>query len=217
MAPRSDASSPHPSVAGREVELARLVAGVRRLVDRTNTTVAPGPTLHRIAAELEPVVTDLEGLVPDPVPARLALGGDAMPPGRRNPFDVVTGTYNPVAPPVRIRHEAGEAIGEVTFGRPYEGPPGRVHGAVLVGVFDMVFSGANTAAGLMGPTASLRIHYEAATRVEVPAEFRARQTGVEGRRLHVEGELRQHGEVTCRATGLFIRLDPDELAAMADG
>jgi len=204
-------------VSGREVELARLVAGVRRMIDVANATVTPALSLREAAEHLEPTVDRLEGMVPDPVPPRLAPPGDAGPPGHRNPFDVVTGVYNPIAPPVAIRHEGGDAVGEVVFGAPYEGPPGRVHGAVLVGVFDMVFSSANSAAGTTGPTASLRIHYEAATRIGVPAVFRGRRTGVDGRRIQLEGELLQGGRVTCRAAGLFIRLEPDELARLADG
>lgn len=215
--PSHSTPSPHPSVAGREPELAHLIAGVRRLITAVNASVMPPAALDGAAAALEPTVERLEAMVPDPLPARLALGGDPMPPGRRNPFDVVTGAFNPIAPPVAIRHEDGDAVGEVTFGPPYEGPPGRVHGAVLIGVFDMVFSSANTVAGTSGPTARLRIHYEAATRLGVASMFRGRQISAEGRRLELEGELLQEGVVTCRATGRFTRLDPDELARLADG
>jgi len=188
-----------------------LVEGARRLIDIVNTSVASSGDGAAAARELAPIVDRMEALVPTPVPSRLVMGERSTAPHSRNPFDVVHGLYNPIAPPLLMRHEPPDAVGVVTFGAAYEGPPGRVHGAVLVGAFDMVFSSANSVAGVTGPTASLRIQYERATRTGVPVEFRARQTGVAGRRIHVEGELRQGTVVTCRAVGVFIRLDAEDL------
>ena len=58
----------------------------------------------------------------------------------RSPF---MGLMNPLAPPMRIWHDAddgewGSVNGSVTFGEPYEGPPGHVHGGYLAAIFDEV-------------------------------------------------------------------------------
>ncbi|MGI9603507.1 MAG: PaaI family thioesterase [Acidimicrobiales bacterium] len=208
---------PHPAVTGRERELRHLTDNLRRVIHLVNTRVFDEDQTKAAVDGLSPVLARLEALVPDPPPARLALDQPVSEPHAGSPYDVVHGLYNPVAPPITIRYEPPEVVGEVEFNAGYEGPPGRVHGAVLIGSFDMVFSSANALAGVTGPTASLKVEYVGATRTDQPAEFRARQRSVEGRRIHVDGELRQHGEVTCRATGLFIQVDRGDLTRLGAG
>ncbi|MDH4168593.1 MAG: hypothetical protein OEW42_03295 [Acidimicrobiia bacterium] len=202
---------PHPSVSGRERELRHLSDGVRRLIRVVNSRDLSREDRARAAARLTPIVEALEARVPEPVPSRLHLGDPVDVPHAGAPYDVIHGLYNPIAPPVTIRYDPPDAVGEVVFDATYEGPPGRVHGAVLIATFDMVFSSANVVAGVSGPTGSLKVQYDEATRTDVPAEFRARQVGRTGRRLHLAGELRQEGVLTCRAEGVFIALERDEL------
>lgn len=207
----------HPSVAGRVAELRHLTDGVRRLIRHVNATVPPPEAARAAVVSLSALNRELEALIPEPVPARLHLGGPPPVPGTGAPYDVIHGPFNPIAVPLEIRVEPPEAVAEVVFDPTHEGPPGLVHGAVLIGSFDMVCSTANSVAGRVGPTASLRVSYERATRIGEPVEFRARQVAADGRRIHTAGEVRQGGVVTCRAAAVFIELDRARLARLARG
>jgi acyl-coenzyme A thioesterase PaaI-like protein len=124
----------------------------------------------------------------------------------RMPFDLVLGRLNPIAPPITFTWEGGRSIGRVTFTRPYEGPPGCVHGGMIAAAFDQVLSVANVMAGTAGPTAELTIRYRKPTPLGVEVRFEGWQTRVAGRRIHAAGRLLAGDEVTVEAEGIFVQL-----------
>ena len=130
------------------------------------------------------------------------------------PYDPVLGRMSPLAPPVAFRWEEGKAIGEVTYGRPYEGPPGCVHGGVIALAFDQVLSLANLLHGTAGPTASLRVRFRKPTPLGVPLRYEGWRERAAGRRIHAAGRLVAGDVVTAEAEGTFVHLSRDRVMRM---
>jgi acyl-coenzyme A thioesterase PaaI-like protein len=201
---------PHPSVRGRERELGRFTTALRRLVALSVTSAAPATATAEAARALEAISDRLQAFVPDELPYLYVTDVDAAPEVLA-PFDVVTGPYNPLALPVEIALDPPRALGHARFTKPYEGPPGCVHGAVLCGVFDMVFTAANGLAQAAGPTVELNVRYRRPTRLETDTTFEAWISGRSGRITTTTGRALQNGVVTLEATGRFVRLSRERV------
>ncbi|MFB4297515.1 PaaI family thioesterase [Actinomadura sp. NTSP31] len=214
---------PHPALAGREEESAVLMDAIRRLIAVATATTAPADATLAAARELESVADALERHVPDPplpkTMLHLADGARADGAGAdlagRMAYDIVIGRHNPMALPLEVALEPPKALLRGTFTRPYEGPPGCVHGAVLAGAFDIVCAAANVIAGVAGPTARLEIVYRRPTLLGEPCVFEGEVEAREGRRVRTVGRLLQRGRVTVEATGDFVHLDREDIARMA--
>jgi acyl-coenzyme A thioesterase PaaI-like protein len=186
--------------------LARLAAAVRALI--AAAVNLPDETAATDAAEeVESLVARLTPRLADPPLSRYPAM-DPPPSGASDlmPFDLVLGRLNPIAPPITFTWEGGRSIGRVTFTRPYEGPPGCVHGGMIAAAFDQVLSVANVMAGTAGPTAELTIRYRKPTPLGVEVRFEGWQTRVAGRRIHAAGRLLAGDEVTVEAEGIFVQL-----------
>jgi acyl-coenzyme A thioesterase PaaI-like protein len=201
---------PHPTVRGRAAELGRLTAAVRRLITVSVTSAAPAAETAAAAAQLESVGDQLQRFVPDELPYLYVTDAEGAPEVLA-PFDVVTGPYNPLALPVEIELDPPRALGHARFTKPYEGPPGCVHGAVLCGVFDMVFTEANRLAQAAGPTVELSVRYRRPTRLDTDTIFEAWVSERHGRITTTVGRTLQNGEVTVEATGRFVRLSRERV------
>ncbi|MBO2457692.1 PaaI family thioesterase [Actinomadura violacea] len=208
----------HPALAGREGESAALTAALRRLIAVATATTAPADATLAAARELESVADALERHVPDPpLPktlVHLPEDGRADFAGRMA-YDFVIGRHNPMALPLEVEFEPPKALLRGTFTRPYEGPPGCVHGAVLAGAFDILCAAANFAAGVAGPTARLEIVYRRPTLLGEPCLFEGEVEAHEGKRVRTAGRLLQRGRVTVEATGDFVQLDREDIVRMA--
>jgi acyl-coenzyme A thioesterase PaaI-like protein len=207
----------HPTVRGRAPELAALTAAVRRLIRLTVTSAAPPADTAQAAADLDAVADRLEPFVPETLPYLYVTSAppDAGP-ADIAPFDVIHGEYNPLALPVAITFEPPKAVGTARFTKPYEGPPGCVHGAVLCAVFDMVFTAANRVAAAAGPTVELSVRYRRPTLLATEARFEGWVAGREGRTTTTAGRVLQDGAVTVEATGRFVRLPRARVMGMGD-
>ena len=223
-ASRRDRPTPaavHPSIAGREAEMARLVAVVRRLVELTVTNQAAAAELERVAEDLElvadrfadhaaegpPVITwmdsgGIDGQMPDAMADRMA-------------FDVVIGPYSPLALPVVLAFEPPRAIGRATFTAPYEGPPGCIHGAVIAATFDIMLTAANILVDAAGPTVRLATRFRRPTLLHEEAVFEAWVDRREGDRTYTQGRLLQRGVVTVEAEGTFAAIDPRRIGQLS--
>lgn len=216
-APQAPPPSSHPALQGREVEARRLADAVRRLVELAVTTDLPAAPTAAFAAELEEVADRLSAHRPEtPIPRFYAPPDDGPPPtgaddrpplGTHMPYDYIVGPYNPLALPVVLEFDPPVARGRGTFGPPYEGAPGCVHGAALVATFDIVLTAANAIAGFTGPTVRLAVRYRRPTLTGVEAVFEGWVTQTTDRRIHSEGRLVQDGLVTVEAEGEFAIFD----------
>jgi acyl-coenzyme A thioesterase PaaI-like protein len=205
----------HPGIAGRAEEMAALAQSVRRVVAATVVNRAPGPDVTEFARELDALAARIEEHIPDPEPHITETGrsgaisdGSAM--AERMPFDVVIGRYSPLALPIEIDFEGERAIGRAVFTRPYEGPPGCVHGAVIAASFDIVLTAANLAANTAGLTVSLTMGYKRPTLLHEEARFEAWVERVEERRVFTRGQIVQRGAVTVESEGVFAPLQPGQ-------
>lgn len=208
----------HAALAGREAESAALADAVRHLVELCTTTVAPAEETLAAARTLRSVADALQRHVPDPpLPKQLTAPaeGDTDLAGRM-PFDVVVGRHNPLALPLDLSFDPPKSLLSGSFGRPYEGPPGCVHGAVLAASFDIALAAANFIAGHPGPTAKLEISYRRPTALYEPCLFEGWVESRTDDRLRTVGRLIQRGRVTVEAAGDFVLLDLAQIARMAE-
>ena len=121
------------------------------------------------------------------------------------PTSPVTGQFNPLAPPVRMRRKGDEVLGEISFGKAYEGPSGSVHGAVVAAVYDQLLAVANALHGTAGPTARLDVEYLRPTPLETPLTFSCRVENQQGRKVTVVGECHAGDRLVSRCSSLFIQ------------
>jgi acyl-coenzyme A thioesterase PaaI-like protein len=191
-------------------ERARLAEAVRGLIDAVMS--AHGDD----AALLLEVAAGAEALA-----ARLGVGRESGAGYRPRDHDdylprsPVVGQASPLAPRIEwdesqtaLDGKPGiEAYG--TFGAPYEGPPGHVHGGMIALAFDEVFGIANIAAGHPGMTGRLTVHYRRPTPLFHELRFRAAVDRIEGRRIMSRAELWDGETLTAEAEGLFVRPRPE--------
>lgn len=97
---------------------------------------------------------------------------------RNRDLSAWSGALNAVAPPMRL--EVGERdgqpamLGHVRLSRLREGPPGKVHGGVLAGLFDEIMGAAQRlGGGEGGMTGRLTVRYRKPTPLETDLQFRA--------------------------------------------
>jgi len=191
-------------------ERARLADGVRALIDAVMTAEVDDPAiLLEVAAAAERLAARLGGGREDGPGYRPRSHGDYLP---RSP---VVGHASPLAP--RVEWEESDAAidgrpgieAHGTFGAPYEGPPGYVHGGMIALAFDEVLGIANIAAGHPGMTGRLTVHYRRPTSLFRELRFRAWVERTEGRRILSRAELWDGESLTAEGEGIFVQLRPE--------
>jgi acyl-coenzyme A thioesterase PaaI-like protein len=122
--------------------------------------------------------------------------------GERSP---ISGESNPLAAPLRLWVDGEITRGRATYGAAYEGPPGLVHGGVVVGAFDELLAVAQAASGTAGFTGTLSIRLRRPTPLFRSIDYEGGVDRVEGRKIHAWGRSTCDGEVTAEADGIFIK------------
>jgi len=196
-------------MSDRDAALAALAASVRQLIDATVSVDGDAALLLAAARRVDDVTARLRHAVPNPPPPRYPGGGDT--PMAFFPYDYVIGRWNPLAAPIEMRWEDPLAIGDVSFGTAYEGPPGCVHGAAIAAAFDQVLNVANLMSGNAGPTARLQMRYRRPTPLRRPLRFEGWVAQREERKVHSAGRLLVDDVVTVEAEGLYIIVDPERV------
>jgi hypothetical protein len=108
----------------RRAAVAELGAELRALADLVTRTEAGAGVLRDSARRLRDVAPALRERIrgiAEPASVDDLMGGVRM-------FNPVTGTGNPIAPPMRVGIGADGAEGWCTLGHAYEGPPMYGHG-----------------------------------------------------------------------------------------
>ncbi|MBZ0254318.1 MAG: PaaI family thioesterase, partial [Candidatus Methylomirabilis sp.] len=126
----------------------------------------------------------------------------------------LVGRANPIAPPLRVRHEGPRAIGTVTFTRQYEGAPGVVHGGFVAAAIDQVFGYAVCLHNIPSMTGSLTIRYKRPTPLHREVRIEADLVRDEGRRVHLEARAYDGETLLAEGETLFIRLRDDHYKEM---
>jgi len=137
------------------------------------------------------------------------------PDGSQMDFDVasiVGGHLNPGGIGASYFRDGDEAVGRVTVGRVFEGPPGRVHGGVLCALFDEVMGSVFRATGTPSAfTGELAVRFVGPAPVEAELEFRARETRTDGRKRYLEATATGPDGLVATATSTFIDMKPEHL------
>jgi acyl-coenzyme A thioesterase PaaI-like protein len=129
--------------------------------------------------------------------------GDYLP---RSP---IVGEASPLSPRIDWEAVDGGIEARGTFGAPYEGPPGFVHGGIIALAFDEMLGIANINAGHPGMTGTLTIRYRRATPLFRELRFTAWVERVEGRRIITKGELFDGDLLCAEAEGIFVQPRPE--------
>ncbi len=202
-------------------ETATAVTATRSLIGALRTADAPVDVLERAAA-LVAEATELLAVhgvggargqnalrVAETSSAEFATGD----PARFFPYSPVVGPLSPIAPPIVVTFDGERLRGHATLPATYAGPPGAVHGGIVAMVFDELLGAVNACLGLGAFTGTLSIRYERLTPIETELEVESWVDRTEGRKVFTVGTIRAGGEVTARAEGIFIRVDPGALPA----
>lgn len=181
----------------------------RKLIDQVRSTGAPADALARCQEHIAAAIAALDPRKQVCNASAHGLGMDTAASAPRDinqmlPFSPITGSCNPVAPPVVFRLEGDEVRGEASFSSVYAGPPNTVHGGTIAGLFDELLSIANIANGKAAYTGSLTIKYHAPTPLNTKVDLYAFCLSRSGRKVKSRGEMRCKGVLTASAEGLFI-------------
>ena len=212
-----DVPSVPPDAAWREKR--RLAAALRKLAALCVTTEAPETTLGYAADAVEriveriaqhPTLTFQEGIVACKSQDDVARFADRC---------AMTGLSNPNSPLMQLlMEEEGElAVGLVTFGPPFEGIPGHVHGGIVAAAFDQVFGYLQVKRGMGAVTGELKVRYRLPTPFQRPLRVEARVDRVVGRSSAVRARMLDGETVTAEAEGIFIILEPGKLQKIITG
>jgi acyl-coenzyme A thioesterase PaaI-like protein len=169
----------------------RLGGVLRELADLAVRTAASPAQLDAAASALERVRADLAA-----APQQARLHDTPF-----HPMSIVGGTAHPIAPQLRVRPA-------------YEGGPGLAHGGILSLLIDHAMGQALFVSGHAAMTVSLEVRFRAPTPIERQLDVSARLAAVDGRKLHVTARIELDGTATVDASGVFVALTPDNVAAI---
>jgi acyl-coenzyme A thioesterase PaaI-like protein len=192
----------------RRRELLRIVDGLRDAVDASIRVSAPLEELTALADQAQALARSLEARRGERLVPRYVAPFDTADPNALISFSPVTGRYSPLAPPVEVRVVPGDpphAVGEVTFGELFEGPPSSVHGSVIAAVYDQMLAYGCIVADCGGPTATLEVRFRKLTPLHVPLRFEAWVDRVDGRKVFVRGTCHAGDDLVTESEGMFVR------------
>lgn len=164
--------------------------------DRTTGTQAPPDVLAAAAVKLREAAAILDG--------HEAEDGEQFAGYRLD----LPGRGHPLLTPVLYGPFEEDAItGTVTLTRTHLSGGGRAHAGAVALLFGEVL-GVLSVMGDRSPArnAALHVNYRKGTPSGTELQVTARVTGVEGRKIHVEGELRDGDTLVADAQGLYLKV-----------
>jgi acyl-coenzyme A thioesterase PaaI-like protein len=201
-------------VSPRRAGLHRLAAGMRSVLHRLARTTAPTDMVEQAAAELEAIAERFAAHPSNSVYEGYAEAANAGEPFASLDFSPVQGRANPLAPPLALRIEDDAVVASGTFGQAYEGPPGCVHGGFVAAAFDEVLGAAQSMSGAPGMTAHLEVDYRSPTPLHTELRLVGRIEEIDGRKIHVRGQLFAGDTLCAESYGLFISMNTDKFAEL---
>jgi acyl-coenzyme A thioesterase PaaI-like protein len=209
--------SPEKGAMGAWVQKRRLADAMRTVIDRLVQSNAPEDELRAAADALERYAEQLEG---HERLRRYEGFGEAANAGDVGAFfdqSPMIGLANPLAPPVRLEDvDDTSAVGRVTFGAAYEGPPGSVHGGFVAAAFDEVLGYVQSMSGAPGFTGTLTIRYRSPTPLHTELEFRCVLGRTEGRKTFAGGQLYAGERLCAEAEAIFVSATAETFLALLE-
>jgi acyl-coenzyme A thioesterase PaaI-like protein len=120
-------------------------------------------------------------------------------------LNAIGGRSNPLSPNLNMWFEDEMALGTVTCGWAYEGPPGHIHGGYVAAIFDQFMGMAQMLGKLPGMTGTLKVRYLRPTPLNRELALEARLERQEGRKTVICAEMRDGDKITASCEALFIR------------
>ena len=181
----------------RRREERRLADATRRLTNAFAETDAPAVVLAEAAATLESLNAKLESF-----PAAAHDDGTNM--AERHRRTAFTGPASTVSPPMRFEILDDDRVDAfVTFDRPFEGPPGRVHGGYVAAAFDVALARAQSLTGHMAMTVELDVRYLLGTPLLEELRLACQLDRIDAQRVHTSGVLYAGDRRCAEAVGVF--------------
>jgi len=187
-----------------------LAAAARLVNDAIASTAATDDiALEDAAARLESVASSLRGAATSqsvPRPGAERRYRDYLP---RSPL---VGSVSPLAPGGSWTFADDVLELRVTFGAPYEGPPGYLHGGFVALAFDELLGMVTVFTGQGGLTGKLSVRYRRPTPLNQELCLRAWVDHRQGRRMTAKGTIHAGDELTAEAEGLFVTVRRERAA-----
>lgn len=117
------------------------------------------------------------------------------------------GPENPASMGLRMQVVGERVRGRVRFDRRQEGAPGFAHGGAVATVLDDALGTVLILVRRPAVTARLEVDYRAPAFLERDLTVEARCDRIDGRKLHLEGELHDGETLVARARALFLEVD----------
>lgn len=196
------------------VQLRRVAAAARQVIDQLVGTGAPVDAISRAADHLEAAMAELAAH-----PQRRLYEGFAESANAGDPYALfdhspLMGMANPLAPPIELEIRDGVVHGRARFGAAYEGPPTCVHGGFVAAAFDEVLGLAQSLGGNPGMTGTLTVRYRKPTPLHTDLRFEATLDRQEGRKLFTSGRVYAGDTLTAEAEAVFISIDFSKFAEL---
>lgn len=123
------------------------------------------------------------------------------------------GPDNPGSLGLRFRLRGERIEADVTFDDRHEGAPGFVHGGSIATALDDTIGTLLVVLRRPAVTAKLEVDYRAPAFLGRAYTLEAWIEGVEGRKLHLAGELRERDVVIAEGRALFVEVDLSHFAS----
>ena len=188
-------------------ERRELGAALRRLLDVVVRTAAEPAELRAAATAVEQLTARLAGPVTR-VDLSVAAGS------YQEQMSLVGGRSHPIAPQLAMTLTEDGAEGVVAVGPLFQGGPGLVHGGIVALLIDHAMGCVAATPQRPAMTASLTVRYRRPTPLGVPLAVSVRLDRIEGRKLHLSGEITADGVLTVEAEAVFLALTQDNLGTV---
>jgi acyl-coenzyme A thioesterase PaaI-like protein len=192
-----------------------LAAQLRRFSNAICASTAAAEDIIALARALEEKLELLHRIDPAGT-AGAPPDASVVLPGMEDFFDrgPVAGKSNPIAPPATLDIDIDNLciVGEVTFGKAFEGAPGCVHGGFTAAVLDEALGMACIFAGGPAMTAELTTRYRRHAPIETRLRIEARMDGIDGKKIRTSGEISAGDVVIADSSGLYIAVGTQKFA-----
>jgi len=135
---------------------------------------------------------------------------EPLPP--HHPNCMGCGDRNLVGIGMRMERDGERVRGSVTLDRRHEGAPGYAHGGAVSTILDDALGMLLFVLRRPAVTARLEVDFRRPAYLGHPFDVEAWVDEVDGRKLWMRAELREHGEVLAAARSLFLEVDPAHFA-----
>ena len=117
------------------------------------------------------------------------------------------GPENPDSLGVRVHFEGDRVHGTVTLDHRHGGAPGYVHGGALAAVMDDLLGNVLILINRPGVTATMTVDFRRPALLGRPLRLEAWCEKIDGRKLHLRGEISDGDQLVAEGRALFIHVD----------